>query len=62
MPGDLQMLLLFCRFLTPLMQRILGQQTTKILIAIVSPLFYRVLNISNTRENSSEPQCLTPNQ
>jgi len=40
----------------------LGQQTTKILIATVLPLFYLILNIrlSNTPENSSEPQCLAP--
>ena len=62
MPGDLQMLLLNVAFLTLLMQRLPGQQTTKIRIATVFPLFYLVLNISNIRENSSEPQCLAPNQ
>jgi len=61
MPGDLQMLLLNVSFLTLLMQRLLGQQTTKILIATVSPLVYLVFNITNIRENSSEPQCLAPN-
>jgi len=49
MPGDLQMLMLDVTFLTLLMQRLLGQQTTKIRIATVSPLFYLVLNISNIR-------------
>jgi len=33
MPGDLQMLLLNVTFLTLLMQRLLGQQTTKMRIA-----------------------------
>jgi len=56
------MLLLNVAFLTLLMQRLPGQQTTKIRIATVFPLFYLVLNISNIRENSSEPQCLAPNQ
>ena len=62
MPGAWQMLLPNAAFLTLLMQRLLGQQATKIRIATVSPLFYLVLNISNIRENSSEPQCLAPNQ
>jgi len=62
MPGDMQMLLLDVPYLTLLMQRLIGQQTTKILIATVPPLFYFVLNISNIRENSWEPQCLAPNQ
>jgi len=57
MPGDLQILLLNVSFLTLLMQRLLGQQTTKIRIATVSSLFYLSLNINNIRENSSEPQC-----
>jgi len=52
MPGDMQMLLLDVPYLTLLMQRLIGQQTTKILIATVPPLFYFVLNISNIRENS----------
>jgi len=40
------------------MQR-LGQQTTKLLIATVYPLFYLDLHIrlNNIPENSSEPQC-----
>jgi len=42
----------------------LVQQTTKILIATISPLFHLILNIrlSNTSEKLSEPQCLSPNQ
>jgi len=41
-----------------------GQQTTKLFIATVSPLFYLVLKIrlSNIPENSSEQQCLAHNQ
>jgi len=64
MPGDLQMLLLNVAFSTLLMQRLLGQQATKILVSCGNsfPTFYLVLNISNIRENSSEPQCLDPNQ
>jgi len=58
------MLLLNVAFSTLLMQRLLGQQAAKILVyvAIASPLFYLVSDISNIRENSSEPQCLDPNQ
>jgi len=52
----------FVAFLTLLMQRLLGQETTKIFIATDSPLFHLVLNIRNTSENSSEPQFLAPNQ
>jgi len=50
-------------YLTVLMQW-LCQQATKLLIAIVSPLFYRILNIRhNTVPGySSEPQCMAPNQ
>jgi len=44
MPTDLQMLLLDVPYLLLLMQW-LAQQTTKLLIATVSPLFYLVLNI-----------------
>jgi len=60
---DLQMLLLDVAYLTLPMQR-LGQQTTKLFIATVSSLFYLILNIrlNNIPENSSEPQCLAPNQ
>jgi len=63
MPPVLQMLLLSVPYLTLLMPR-LGQRTTKLLIATVSPLFYLVSNIrlSNISENSLEPQCLAPNQ
>jgi len=56
------MLLLNVVFLTLLMQRLLGQQTTKNTYVTVYPLFYLVLNITNIRENLSEPQCLAPNQ
>ena len=52
----------FVAFLTLLMQRLLAQKTTNIFIATDSPLFYLVLNISNTCENSAEPQFLAPNQ
>jgi len=63
MPKDLQMLFLDVAFLTLPMQR-LGQQTIKLLIATVSPLFYLILNTRhyNIPENSSEPQCLARNQ
>jgi len=44
-----------------LMQR-LGQHTSKLLIAPVSSLFYLTLGFKNKPENSSEPQCLTPNR
>jgi len=62
MPGDLQMLLLNVAFLTLLMQRLIDQRTTKILVATTFPLFCVVSNISNKRENLSEPQCFLPNQ
>ena len=57
-----QMLLLDIPCLTLLMQS-LGQQTTKLLIATVSPLCYHILNVTlnNTTGTSSEPQCLAPN-
>jgi len=59
----LQMLLLDIIHLTLLMQRP-GQQTTKLFIATVSPLCYRILNIGRNKipGNSTEPQCLAPNQ
>jgi len=49
MPEDLQMSLLDVPFLILLMLRLLGQQTTKILVATVSLLFYL---ISNNRLNN----------
>jgi len=41
-----------------------GQQTTKLLIATVSPLLYLVLKtrLNNIPKNSSEQQCLAHNQ
>jgi len=62
MPKGLQMLLLDVAFLTLPMQ-LIGQQTTKPLIATVFPLCYLILNIrlNNIPENSSEPQCLASN-
>jgi len=57
------MLLLDAAILTLPMQR-RGQQTTKLLLATVSPLFYLVLNIrlNIIPWNSSEPLYLAPNQ
>jgi len=47
-----------------LLIQLLGQQTTKLQIATVSPPLYLVLNIrlNNIPENSSQQQCLAPNQ
>ena len=52
--ADLQIVWLHVPYLTLVMQR-LDQQTTKLLIATVSPLFNLVLNIrlNNIPENSS---------
>jgi len=63
MPGDLKMSLLDVAFLTLLMQRI-GQHTTKLSIATVSLHFYLIFDsrLNSIPENSSEPQCLPPNQ
>jgi len=57
------MLLLEATYLT-LLIKYLGQQTTKLLIATVTTLFYLVSNIrlNLIPENSSEPQYLAPNQ